>query len=278
MKEFDGKSAFITGGASGIGLGMARAFASAGMKVAIADIKSELLSKAKADIEARGVECLTIELDVSDRTAVRQAATETVAAFGKLHLLCNNAGVGGINRPLDEAEDLDWDWVINVNLMGAVNCLLAFIPFLKAHGEGGHIINTSSVSGLRVYDGRGQGIYATTKFALVGMTEALEQDLKPLGIGVSLLCPGFVKTELPNAPRNRPAKFGGPVAPGHASNSSLSAAAASGIEPDDCGKLVLNAIKNDEFYILTDGNERDLIQARFDRLTEAIERAAEVTF
>ncbi|MDA0240254.1 MAG: SDR family NAD(P)-dependent oxidoreductase [Proteobacteria bacterium] len=278
MKDFAGKTAFITGGASGIGLGMARAFADAGMNVALADIESGPLAKAKADIEGPGVDCLTFNLDVSDRGAVKQAAAETVAAFGKVHLLCNNAGVGGVNRPLDEADDSDWDWVVGVNLMGAINGLQAFLPLLKTHGEGGHIINTSSVSGLRVFEGRGQGIYATTKYALVGMSEALEQDLKPHGIGVSVLCPGFVKTALPDAARNRPDRFGGPAAIERSADSSLSAGAAAGMEPDDFGKMILAAIEKDEFYILTDSRERELIQARADRLMAAIDRAQERNF
>lgn len=278
MKDFTGKGAFITGGASGIGLGMARAFADAGMNIALADIEAEPLSHAKQDIEARGVDCIAFPLDVSDRAAVKQAAADTVGAFGKVHLLCNNAGVGGVNRPLDEAEDVDWDWVVSVNLMGAINGLQAFIPLLKTHGEGGHIINTSSVSGLRVYDGRGQGIYATTKYALVGMSEALEQDLKPHGIGVSVLCPGFVKTALPDAARNRPDRFGGPAVQGRAANSSLSTGAADGMEPDDYGKLIVEAVEEEEFYILTDSRERELIQARHDRLSAAIDQAQERNF
>lgn len=278
MKDFAGKTAFITGGASGIGLGMARAFADAGMNIALADIESDPLVKAKADIESRGVDCITFHLDVSDRAAVKQSAAETVAAFGKVHLLCNNAGVGGVNRPLDEAQDSDWDWVVGVNLMGAINGLQAFLPLMKSHGEGGHIINTSSVSGLRVFEGRGQGIYATTKYALVGMSEALEQDLRPHGIGVSVLCPGFVKTALPNAARNRPERFGGPTEVDRTADSSLSAGAAAGMEPDEYGKLILAAIENDEFYILTDSRERELIQARADRLMAAIDRAQERNF
>lgn len=272
MREFQGKGAFITGGASGIGLGMARAFGAAGMKIAIADIEAGPLAAPQADLVARGVECITFELDVADRDAVKQAARETVAAFGKIHLLCNNAGVGGAGVPLDEMSDADWDWIIDVNLQGAINGLQAFLPLIKSHGEGGHIINTSSMSGLRVHRGRGQGSYNTTKFALVGLSEALVFDMEPHGIGVAVLCPGFVNTRIYESGRNRPERFGGPVVRNQPDDHPLRLGALNGMDADEFGERIRDAVINDEFYIVTDANEQDMVAARHARIIDAFDR------
>jgi len=273
MKDFAGKVAFVTGGASGIGLGIAHALAKRGMKIALADIEKEALARARQDLERRQAEVIALELDVSDRAAVQRAADDTVKAFGKVHVLCNNAGVGR-TVPLDQATGADWDWVMGVNMHGAVNGLLAFIPRLKAHGEGGHIVNTSSVSGLRYSPGRGQGIYSTSKFAIVALSEALASDLAPLNIGVSVLCAGFVKTQMPNSGRNRPARFGGPIAQRQAPDDPLVAGGLHGKDPDLVGEYVANAIEENQLHILTDAKERGLIEARMRKIVEALDYTA----
>ena len=270
MKEFLGKVAFITGGASGIGLGIAHALAKRGMKIALADIEREALARARKDLERRQAEVIALELEVSDRAAVKRAAEETVKAFGKVHVLCNNAGVGRSAR-LDQATGEDWDWVLGVNLQGVINGLLAFLPLIKGHGEGGHVVNTSSMSGLRYSPGRGQGIYSTSKFAIVGLSEALASDMEPFNIGVSVLCPAFVKTQMPFSGRNRPARYGGPMAQQRAADDPLVAGALAGKDPDLVGEYVARGIEENQLHILTDALERDLVEARMQKIADALD-------
>jgi len=274
MKDFLGKVAFITGGASGIGLGIAHALARRGMKIALADIEAEALARARQDLERRQAEVIALELDVSDRAAVQRAADATIKAFGKVHVLCNNAGVGR-SVPLDQATGEDWDWVMGVNVQGVINGLLAFIPHLKAHGEGGHIVNTSSLSGLRYSPGRGQGIYSTTKFAIVGLSEALASDMAPFNVGVSVLCPAFVKSQMPHSARNRPARFGGPMSQQRAADDPLLVGALHGKDPDLVGEYVATGIEENQLHILTDAKERRLVEERMHKIVEALDDTTE---
>jgi NAD(P)-dependent dehydrogenase (short-subunit alcohol dehydrogenase family) len=274
MKDLFGKTAFITGAASGIGLGIAHALAARGMKIVLADIETEALERARGDLEQRQAEVIAIQLDVSDRTAVQHAAETAVAAFGKIHVLCNNAGVGR-SVPLDQATAADWDWVMGVNLGGAVNGLLAFVPLIKSHGEGGHIVNTSSMSGLRYAPGRGQGIYSTTKHALIGMSEALAADLEPHEIGVSVLCPSFVRTQMPHSGRNRPSRFGGPQVQQRRADDPLLVGAVTGKDPDLVGDYVATAIEQNQLYILTDAKERAQYEARIDGIRRTFDYTAQ---
>ncbi len=207
MRDFAGKTAFVTGGASGIGLSMGYAFAEAGMRVMLADIEAKPLEQAVAAFkgnlpEVRGVVC-----DVRDYAAVERAAQLTLEAFGKVHVVCNNAGVTGASG----AENIslqDWRWVIDINLMGVVHGVKAFLPLLKTHGEGGHIVNTASMAGF--LPGTGFGAYTATKFGVVGISEALATELEPQGIGVSVLCPGWVATLITESRRNWPKDYGAP--------------------------------------------------------------------
>jgi NAD(P)-dependent dehydrogenase (short-subunit alcohol dehydrogenase family) len=271
MDEFQGKGAFITGAASGIGLGMARAFAGAGMKVAMADIEKPALDAAVAEIGAGNAQVIGIHLDVSDRAAVAEAARQAADAFGKLHVLCNNAGVGGQGLPLDETPAEDWDWVFGVNLYGTINGLLAVLPLIKSHGEGGHVVNTSSMSGHRSVAGRHQGVYVTTKFALVGMSETLSQDLAAHGIGVTVLCPSFVRTKMPQGGRNRPERYGGPFIRSHGD---LEQGALNGRDPNEIGEEVLDAIRANELYLFTDATQKNAVTGRHRRVEAALDRAA----
>lgn len=269
MEDLNGKAAFVTGGASGIGLGMARAFAHAGMKVAIADVEAGPLAAAEAELGALGAECLAIQLDVADRGAMHRAAEICNKAFGKMHVLCNNAGVGGTGAALDEVTAEDWDWVLGVNLGGTVNGLQAFLPLIKDHGEGGHVINTASMAGLRAYPRRGQGIYITTKFALVGMSEALAPDLEPHGIGVTVLCPGYVNTSIFKAGRNRPQEYGGPFV--RDENSELAAGAKNGMDPNIVGDLIVEAILKNKLYVMTHDTERHMVENRHANIMAAFD-------
>ena len=206
MRDFDGKVAFVTGAASGIGLGIGYALAEAGMKVMLADIEQVALEKAAREVRATNATVETVVCDVSDPRSMVAAADATIAAFGKVHVLCNNAGVssGGL---VEELDDGDWNWVIGVNFLGVLHGCRAFLPHIKRHGEGGHIVNTSSMAGL-LGGMAGWGPYNSTKFAVVGLTEVLRQEGRQGGFGASVLCPGGVNTNIYEAPRNRPARFG----------------------------------------------------------------------
>ena len=180
MEDVAGKVAFITGGASGIGLGMAKAFTAAGMRVAIADVEQAALERAKAELSRAKGDVIAVGVDVTDRAAMEEAARSTEAAFGKVHVLCNNAGVGCF-ATLDRATYGDWDWVLGVNLGGVVNGVQAVVKRMLAHGEGGHIVNTASMAGLiGPMEDKG-GISRVSKFAVVALTESLRFDLAPMG-------------------------------------------------------------------------------------------------
>ena len=194
MQDLAGKGAFITGGASGIGLGMAMVFARAGMNVVIADVRQDHLDAAQAELAEAGLagKVQGLLLDVTDRDAYAAAAHEVERLIGKLHVLCNNVGVSQ-RKPIDEAAYEDWDYVLNVNLGGTIAGLVEFLPGMKAHGEGGHVVNTSSMAGMIPVPAFA-GVYAAAKFAVRGLSDSLRLALAPYGIGVSVLCPGMVKT------------------------------------------------------------------------------------
>ncbi|WP_374576203.1 SDR family NAD(P)-dependent oxidoreductase [Phenylobacterium sp.] len=269
MQDVRGKTAFITGGASGIGLAMARAFGRAGMNVMLADIEPEPLAAAVAELEAMQVTAAGVPCDVSERASVVQAAAETVARFGKVHVLCNNAGVGA-GGLVGEVKPADWDWILSVNLMGVVYGVDAFLPHLRAHGEGGAIINTASMAGM--ISAPGMEPYSATKFAVVAMSEGWAAQLAPEGISVSVLCPGFVKTRIDQSRRTRQTRFGGPEASGE----SVTGASfvASGIDPERVGARVLEALLAGERYIFTHPDMRGLVETRFAAILQGFDAAA----
>ncbi|MBO0798181.1 MAG: SDR family NAD(P)-dependent oxidoreductase, partial [Blastocatellia bacterium] len=201
MKDVLGKVAFITGGASGIGFALAKVFSSAGMRVVIADIRQDHLDQAMSYFTRVGQQVQPIQLDVTDRDGMERAAQEVESVYGKIHVLCNNAGVQ-LFGPIDEGSYDDWDWVLGVNLGGVVNGVRAFVPRIKKHGEGGHIVNTASIAAF--IPGPGAGIYTASKFAVRGISEALRWALAPHGIGVSTLCPGLVKSAIYESDKTRP--------------------------------------------------------------------------
>src|SRR5215471_5567597 len=201
MQEVEGKVAFVTGGASGIGLGLAKVFSSAGMRVVVADIRQDHLDHAMRCLASVGTSVHPIKLDVSDRQAMAAAADEAERVFGRVHLVCNNAGIN-LFSDMGEASYDDWDWVLGVNLGGVVNGVQTFVKRLKAHGEGGHIVNTASMASF--ISGPGAGIYTASKFAVRGLTEALRYSLAPHNIGVSVLCPGLVKSHIYESDKVRP--------------------------------------------------------------------------
>ncbi len=274
--RFANKVAFITGGAGGIGVGMAKAFSERGMKVVIADFSADTLEKARQELVAFGADAHAICLDVTDRAAVRAAAAEVIARFGAVHLVCANAGVAGHIGPIQEAGDQDWDWIIDVNLKGTINTVQTFLPHLLKNGGGSHVAITSSISGLRVHKpSRGQGTYNTTKYALVGYGEALNVDLQPLGIGVSILCPGVVNTSLSHSGEKRPARYGGAfTAP---ADFELAKVASKGTDPLRYGRWVAEAIENNQFYVITHTAERHEVEERHRLIEQAMDASADLT-
>ncbi len=270
MENVRDKVAFVTGAASGIGLGMAEAFADAGMKVMLADIEAPRLEKATGGLLASGARVASVVCDVSERSSVFAAADATLSAFGKVHVVCNNAGVssGGLIQELDAG---DWSWVVGVNLMGVVHGCQAFVPHLRRQGEGGHIVNTASMAGL-LAGPPGWSPYHSTKWAVVGLTEVLRNEGREQGFGASVLCPGAVDTNILDAARNRPTRFGPQVS--RVAATDIRADLAAGLAPRVVGELVLEAIRADRLYILTDPRLRRFVEQRFDRLRTDFEWAA----
>jgi NAD(P)-dependent dehydrogenase (short-subunit alcohol dehydrogenase family) len=274
MKELAGKVGFVTGGASGIGLALGRAMLEAGMKVALADIEPRALEGAVRSLgnlgEVRGIRC-----DVSDRAAMKRAADEAFGTFGRVHLLCNNAGVavGGIQ---DQVSYEDWDWVLGVNLLAAVSGIREFLPRMRAQGEGGHIVNTASMAGM--ISPPHLSPYSATKFAVVAMSEALAGELQGTGIGVSVLCPGWVKTRINESGRNRPTKFGGAGEANLGGNQTelrktINAAIEGGMDPAEVARRTLAAVRDNRLYVFTHPQMRPAVEDRFKRILEAFDEA-----
>jgi NAD(P)-dependent dehydrogenase (short-subunit alcohol dehydrogenase family) len=206
MQVVADRTAFITGGASGIGLAMATVFARAGMNVVVADFSRRHLDAVEAQFAGSGLRTHCVELDVTDRAGWIAAADEAEGVFGHVHLLCNNAGVNVI-RDVNEASFEDFDWLMSVNYGGTVNGVLTFLPRMRAHGEPAHIVNTCSIAGIEA--GPGTSVYAPTKFAIRGFSEAIRYDLLPCGIEVSVVCPGTVDTRLYESEEHRQPRFRG---------------------------------------------------------------------
>jgi NAD(P)-dependent dehydrogenase (short-subunit alcohol dehydrogenase family) len=266
MLEFEGKVAFVTGGASGIGFALARALGRAKMRVMLADIDVDGLNSAVAEFEREGIDARCVECDVTDRASVQRAATETLAAFHKVHVVCSNAGVvaGG---PMELISPGDWDWVIGTSAMGFVHVIQAFLPHLKSQREGGHIVATSAMGGMVCTAGNGP--HHASKFALVALAETLAEELKGTSIGVSVLCTAFVRTRNADSARNRPQRFGSRTVTAPAAAAQLAALIRSGEEPDEVAEKVLRAIRENELYIFTSSDYRSVSEARFQRILNA---------
>jgi NAD(P)-dependent dehydrogenase (short-subunit alcohol dehydrogenase family) len=268
MKRFAGKTAFITGGASGIGLALARAFLAEGMNVMLADIEEPVLTAALASLSNHGPRVKGAVCDVSRREMLERAAAEAIAAFGKVHILCNNAGVS--RAGLAERVALgDWAWVVGVNLMGAVHGIEILLPHMKAHGEEGHIVNTASISGL--LPSALAGPYAATKAGIIGLSEVLADELAGGSIGVSVLCPSWVRTRMVDNGRNRLERFGGAFTladdtENAARNARFLAAAEAGLDADEVAALVLRAIREKRLYVFTHLDRKAAVAARFARI------------
>ncbi|MEQ1888019.1 MAG: SDR family NAD(P)-dependent oxidoreductase [Alphaproteobacteria bacterium] len=269
MKDVKGKVAFITGGASGMGLSMARSFAAAGMKVMIADIEAGPAQRAADELTAKGYEAACLQVDVTKLDAMHAAAQKTVDTFGKVHVISNNAGIGVFGQS-ETCDMRDWRWVVDVNLWGVVHGLQAFVPLIQSHGEGGHVISTASMAGMTGL--KGAGPYNATKFAVVGIMETFAAEHRKENLGVSLLCPGIVATNIADSARNRQDEYGGAAKSGDAGLSATELA--KGLDPDRVGDQVLEAMLEDQFYIFTDPSLRHLIETRCKRILQGYDWAA----
>jgi NAD(P)-dependent dehydrogenase (short-subunit alcohol dehydrogenase family) len=268
MRELAGKTAFVTGGAGGIGFALGRAFAEAGMKVMLADIETDALAVAVESLHDVGPDVRGVSCDV--------AAQASYDAFGNVHVVCNNAGVaagGGIdNISID-----NWRWVLDVNLMGVLHGIRTFLPHIRAHGEGGHIVNTASMAGME--SGLGFSPYAASKFAVVAMSEGLVMQIKPFGIGVTVLCPGYVRTRIGESGRNRPERYGpaptlDPASPAGALVAQIAKLLQAGLDPSEVAARVLAAIREDKFYVFTHPEMRAEVEERFAAILAAMGKAA----
>jgi NAD(P)-dependent dehydrogenase (short-subunit alcohol dehydrogenase family) len=277
MDQFKGKTAFVTGGASGIGLALCRAFGARGMNIALVDIEAAACAEAVEALRRDGIKAIGMTCDVSNRDALAEAAAKTFSGFGKVHILCNNAGVSRAG-PIESIASSDWDWVIGVNLKGLIHGLQVFLPHMKAHGEPGHIVNTASMNG--VVGAPLAGPYSATKFAAVGISEVLAAELAETSIGVSVLCPSWVKTRMLDNGRNRPEQFGGPIAldtdgRNAERNKRYAQALASGLDPADVAGLVLDAIQARRLYVFTHADRRADVEQRFALMMDGFEALGE---
>src|ERR1700758_2393124 len=259
-----GRVAVVTGAASGIGQGLAERFAAEGMHVVMADVEEPALSKAAAEVAGTGASVLPVVTDVSDRAAVEALRDKALPAFGAVHVVCNNAGVGGPHGPLWECPPGEWDWVLGVNLEGVMNGVRAFMPVLLEQ-DAGHMVNTSSIFG--VFAGT-LGPYGVSKHAVAALTETLYFNLTAQGVshvGVSVLCPGAVRTNFGTSARNRPPAAGPPAVGGEAEQESaerFDRLSAAGASPAEVAAIVVDGIRTRRFYLLTSENRNEAVARR----------------
>jgi NAD(P)-dependent dehydrogenase (short-subunit alcohol dehydrogenase family) len=269
MQEFRDRVAVITGGASGIGLGIARRCAREGMRVVLADIEPAALAQAEAELRAMGAQTRTVVADVSKAAEVEALARQALEAFGAVHLLCNNAGVGA-GAAIWEGPLSDWEWVMGVNLWGVIYGVRVFVPIMLGQDTPCHIVNTASIAGL--IDGPGLGIYKVTKHAVVTLSETLYHELALRGskVHVSVLCPEWVNTRIMDSARNRPAELqDAPAAPdpmAQAIEQMMRQAVEQGMSPDQVAERVFAAIRDEQLYIITHPETKKMIQRRMENM------------
>ncbi len=268
MKQVEGKVAFITGAANGAGFGMAQVFSKHGMKVVLADIRQDSLDRAMAHF-GNSPNVHAIRLDVADRDAFARAADEAEKVFGKVHVVCNNAGIN-LFVPMEECTYNDWDWVMGVNFWGVVNGIQTFIPRLRKHGEGGHIVNTASMAAL--LPSAAAGIYTASKYAVRGLSEALRLTLYQYNIGVSVFCPGLIDSTIYQSEKVRPANLSSPenTAKSQKTMDILPAVHKVGMSPEEVGEKVLAGIRRNDMYIFSHPEFKEELQEIFDEILAAL--------
>ena len=270
MKDLAGKIAFVTGAASGIGLGIATALAQAGVKVMLSDIEEAALASAVEGLKRTNADVASVRADASLKAELQAAAEETRARYGNVHILINNAGVGGLG-PYGAWSDAGWNWTLGVNLMAVVWGIEIFAPMIENQG-GGHIVSTASIAGLI---SSSSIPYNVSKYGVVALSEGLRNELGPRGIGVSVLCPGFIRTNIADSRRNLPERFAGLArssALEDARRDKLAERISRGIDPLYVGELVREGIENDWPYIFTDCEFEPMIEARFTEIKRGFDR------
>lgn len=261
MSDIQGRVAFVTGGASGLGLAMARTLLKRGARVMLADRDAEGLERAVAELSSDSNEVASIVCDVADLDQVKAAAQATVDHFGKVHIVANNAGVGKGGQP-GEIPIKDWRWIVDINLMGVVHGVEIFTPLIQSHGEGGHFINTASMAG-HVAPG-GMGPYNATKYAVVGYSEGLKAELMPHNIGVSVLCPGWVNTKIHTTGFGAPSsEVTAEQAKGDPQFQQMEAVIKGGLDPNDVADWVADCVEANRLYIFTHKSMQIGIDMRF---------------
>ena len=268
MKHFADKVAVVTGSASGIGFETARAFAALGMRVALLDVRDDVVAEATETISATGAEAIGIAVDVTDAKAVDDAAQQVAAELGPAALLMNNAAVFMRGGDIVDVDDDAWRWLISVNLFGPIHCVRSFLPMIREFGAGGHIVNTSSISGFVVRD-RQNGAYAATKSALVSYSEALRFDVEATGVGVSVVLPGAVASDFYLTSAAHRGEIGGPnLFPTTPPDT------AAGMKPAEVAARIVDGIRDNRFFIATHTGTRPMVEARHDELMAAYDAAA----
>jgi len=265
---FRDRVAVVTGGGSGIGRALARALAREGARIVVADVEPSAMAETIAAITAQGGDAIGVATDVSDLGQVRALADRAFGHYGAVHLLCNNAGVV-VHGGLEAATHADWQWVIGVNLWGVIHGLEAFLPRLIAQRQGGHVVNTASMAGLVASPGL--GIYNTTKYAVVGLSETLAKDLRRYGIGVTVVCPMGVATRIRDAERNRPPTLRNPPDTPRGEAVTLIGRT---LTPEDVAAQTLAAVRAGELYVITHEESLPAIRRRCERLEAATRRAS----
>jgi NAD(P)-dependent dehydrogenase (short-subunit alcohol dehydrogenase family) len=268
--DISGKTAIVTGAASGIGLGIATALAEAGANVVMADIQKDAVEQAAHGLSGTNKRVMPVRIDVTQEQSVLDALAEAKRAFGKLHIACNNAGVPMHGSKLIDVPPADWTFVIGVNIWGIIHGIRHFVPAILEHGEDGHIVNTASVAGFQNRRGTNQGPYSMSKYAAVSLSEALEHELEGTNIGVSVLCPGPINTNIARGARNRPEHMGGPQVRAIDEAVLAERLTTTGLDPKIVGERVVDAIRAKIFYAFVSAVPAETIKARHRRIEEAL--------
>ena len=269
--DISGKTAIVTGAASGIGLGIATALAEAGANVVMADIQKAAVEEAAHGLSGTNKRVMPVRIDViTQEQSVLDALAEAERNFGKLHIACNNAGVPMHGTRLIDVPSGDWEFVIGVNIWGIIHGIPHFVPAILKHGEEGHIVNTASVAGFQNRRGTNQGPYSMSKYAVLSLSEALEHELEGTNVGVSVLCPGPITTNIARGARNRPDHMGGPQVRANQETVLAERLATTGLDPKEVGEHMVDAIRTKTFYAVVSAVPADVIRARHRRIEDAL--------
>ena len=268
--DISGKTAIVTGAASGIGLGIATALAEAGANVVMADIQKGTVEQAAHGLSGTNKRVMPVRIDVTQEQSVLDALAEAERNFGKLHIACNNAGVPMHGTRMIDVPPADWEFVIGVNIWGIIHGIRHFVPAIIRHGEEGHVVNNASVAGFQNRRGTNQGPYSMSKYAALSLSEALEQELEGTKVGVSVLCPGPIDTNIARGARNRPDHMGGPQIRANDEAVLAERLATTGLDPKKVGERVVDAIRKKTFYAFVSAVPADVIKARHRRIEEAL--------